>query len=228
MSDPRDPDAMDEEDPSDARAQERVAFLLGLRGRGISDISVLRAMEIAPRENFVPRKHADLAWRNVALPIACGQTMPEPLLVARMMQALSIRPDHRVLEIGSGSGYATAILSQLAGEVVSFERYRSLAVEARTRLEAFEICNAMVAWDDGLAAAPLAGAFNRILVHGRLPDVPACLANALADDGVIVMAREREEGRRLVRLARSADGFSETVIAPCRASAIEQGRSAFL
>jgi len=228
MTEPRGPYGMDEEEPSDVRAQERVAFLLGLRGRGISDISVLRAMEIAPRENFVPRKHADLAWRNVALPIACGQTMPEPLLVARMMQALSIRPDHRVLEIGSGSGYATAILSQLAGEVVSFERYRSLAMEARTRLESFEIRNATVAWDDGLAAAPLAGLFDRILIHGRLPGLPGSLAASLKDGGVIVLAREREEGRRLVRLVRSGDGFAETVIAPCRASSLEQGRSAFL
>ena len=160
--------AIDQTDKSRARAQARMAFLLGLRGRGISDIAVLRALEVAPRESFVPRQYADLAWRDIALPIACGQTMPEPWLVARMMESLGVSAAHRVLEIGSGSGYATAILAQLAGEVVSFERYRSLAVEARTRLEALGFSNASIHWDDGLAAAAEAGRFDRILVHGCL------------------------------------------------------------
>lgn len=228
MSQPDDPVHPDEAGQAEARAQERVEFLLGLRGRGISDIAVLRAMELAPRENFVPRKHTDLAWRNIALPIACGQTMSEPLLVARMMQALALSPTHRVLEIGAGSGYATAILAHLVREVTSFERYRSLAVEARTRLEGFGIRNATVFWDDGFDAARLAGTFDRILVHGLLPDGAYGLDAALAPDGLMVCAIARDEGIHLVRLSRVAGGFEETIVAPCRMGALAHGRSVVL
>ena len=112
-------------------SQARMAFLLALRARGLADVAVLRALEIAPREVFVPRRHADLALRDIALPISCGQTMPEPYLVGRMMEALDVRSDHCTLEIGAGSGYATAILAQLSGIVLSYERFRSLALEAQ-------------------------------------------------------------------------------------------------
>ncbi|MBX9761251.1 MAG: protein-L-isoaspartate(D-aspartate) O-methyltransferase [Beijerinckiaceae bacterium] len=220
--------ATDAADKNRARAQARMAFLLGLRARGISDVAVLRALEVAPRESFVPRQYADLAWRDIALPIACGQTMPEPWLVARMMEALSVARTHRALEIGSGSGYATAILAQLAGEVVSFERYRSLAVEARTRLESLGFHNAAVNWDDGLAAAASAGRFDRILVHGCIEAIPQALADVLNENGVIVAVRPSGRLRRLVRHVRTAKGFDETDIAACRTGPLSPGRSDFL
>lgn len=210
------------------RAQARMAFLLGLRGRGVADVAVLRALEVAPRESFVPRQYADLAWRDIALPIACGQTMPEPWLVARMMEALDVGASHRVLEIGSGSGYATAILAQLAGEVISFERYRSLAVEARTRLEALGFSNARVTWDDGLEAGPKAGLFDRILVHGCLDAIPDALAGVLADHGVVVAVRPSPRGRRLVRHVKTWSGFDELDLAACRTGPLTPGRSDFL
>lgn len=215
-------------DKSRARAQARMAFLLGLRGRGIADIAVLRALEVAPRENFVPRQYADLAWRDIALPIACGQTMPEPWLVARMMEALNVGATHRALEIGAGSGYATAILAQLAGEVVSFERYRSLAVEAATRLEALGFQNARISWDDGLAAVAAAGQFDRILVHGCIGETPPALAGALREGGVMVAVRASGRGRRLTRFLKTASGFEETDIAACRTGPLTPGRSDFL
>lgn len=218
----------DSPDKNRARAQARMAFLLGLRARGISDVAVLRALEVAPRESFVPRQYADLAWRDIALPIACGQTMPEPWLVARMMEALSVARMHRALEIGSGSGYATAILAQLAGEVVSFERYRSLAVEARTRLESLGFHNASVHWDDGLSAAAAAGRFDRILVHGCMETIPQALADVLNENGVIVAVRPSGRLRRLVRHVRTASGFDETDIAACRTGPLSPGRSDFL
>ena len=189
-----------------------MAFLLGLRARGISDIAVLRAMESAPRETFVPRQYADLAWRDIALPIACGQTMPEPWLVARMMEALNVGAGHRALEIGTGSGYATAILAQLAGEVISFERYRSLAVEARTRLEA-------------LGAL---GRFDRVLVHGCFDEAPPQILDALEVGGVLVAARPGGRGRRLVRHVRTAIGLDELDLTACRAGPLMAGRSDFL
>lgn len=215
-------------DNNRARAHARMRFLLGLRGRGIADIAVLRAMEVAPRESFVPRQYADLAWRDIALPIACGQTMPEPWLVARMMGSLNVGAAHRALEIGAGSGYATAILAQLAGEVVSFERYRSLAVEARTRLESLGVQNAGVAWDDGLDAGPSAGPFDRILVHGCLDEIPPALAGCLSDNGVLVAVRSSGRGRRLVRFVKTGAGFDALDLAACRTGPLMRGRSDFL
>jgi len=211
-----------------ARAQARMAFLLALRGRGVHNVDVLRALETAPRESFVPRRHADLAWRDIALPIACGQTMPEPYLVARMMEALDVRATHRALEVGAGSGYATAILAQLAGEVISFERYRSLAVEARTRLEGLGLANARIEWGDGLEEGPRHGPYDRILLHGALDELPESLVAAMAPECVLVMARADGQGRRLVRLVRNARGFEETGIVRCRLGELEGGRSALL
>jgi protein-L-isoaspartate(D-aspartate) O-methyltransferase len=216
------------EEKSQARAQARMAFLLGLRARGVSDVAVLRAMESAPREIFVPRQYADLAWRDIALPIACGQTMPEPWLVARMMEALSVAGTHRTLEIGSGSGYATAILSQLAGEVVSFERYRSLAVEAHTRLEALGVRNASVTWDDGMEAVETAGRFERIVVHGRLESIPASIFAALEEGGVLVAARPGVRGARLVKHIKTQGRLDERDMAACRSGPLMAGRSDFL
>lgn len=209
-------------------SQARMAFLLALRARGLADIAVLRALEIAPREMFVPRRHADLALRDVALPISCGQTMPEPYLVGRMMEALDVQAGHCTLEIGAGSGYATAILAQLSGIVLSFERFRSLALEAQTRLEALGLTNARVEWDDGLEAGPAAGPFDRILVHGLLEETGA-LDASLLDGGLMVFGRLGADGQRmLVRRARSGDNFVETEIVRCRLGPLTRFKSACL
>src|SRR5262245_58025643 len=109
-------------------------FMLSLRRRGISDQAVLRAMDEVPREHFIEAPLAHDAYVDRALPIACGQTISQPYLVAYMTEQLSVAPQHRVLEVGTGSGYQAAILSRLAREVLSIERYRTLAEAARTRL----------------------------------------------------------------------------------------------
>src|SRR4051812_24298951 len=119
--------------PTNTTIENRAALLLKLRTQGIRNIDVLRAIETIPRETFVPHQLADLAQRDLPLPIACGQTMSEPSLVARMLEALDVRHDHRVLEIGTGSGYVTAILAILARQVVSIERFHTLANGALTR-----------------------------------------------------------------------------------------------
>lgn len=127
-------------------AQAKAAFLLAMRARGIQDLNVLRALEMVPREIFVPHRYADLARRPLALPLRCGQTLPEPWLAARMIEALAPASHHLVLEIGTGSGYATALLARLAREVISIERFQSLAVEAGARLEQLRVGNASVIW----------------------------------------------------------------------------------
>ena len=113
---------------------DRMEFLLSLRRRGISDAAVLRAIDAVPREKFVLPEFADAAYADQAMPIACGQTISQPYVVAYMTEQLEVKREHRVLEIGTGSGYQAAILSQLAGEVFTVERYRTLAEGARRTL----------------------------------------------------------------------------------------------
>ncbi len=193
-------------------------FLLRPRERGIANVAVLRALETLPRDHFVPHRHADLAWRDIALPIACGQTMPEPFLVARMMEALGLSPHHRVLEIGTGNGYSAAILARLSREVVTVERFHALAVAAATRLSRLGFENVRVLWGDGLAPAEDLGLFDRILVQGTVADLPEALTSRLAEGGVIVFG-QRESGQgasALMRLAHGPRGFTREKVATCR------------
>ena len=153
---------------------------------------------------------------SIALPIACGQTMSEPWLTARMIEALLVSPEHRVLEIGSGSGYATAILARLASQVVSVERFKSLVVEAQTRLDLLGLTNVDVVWGDGLALPPEQGPFDRILIHGLLDGLPEAIFGLLADGGIIVAGRAGEAGVRVVKLAHGPTGVTGEDVCPAR------------
>ena len=132
-----------------AESEERAQFTLAMRARGINDLSLLRALERAPRALFMPPRFADIAGRDLALPIGCGQTSPPPSIVAAMIAALALKPEHRVCEIGTGTGYCAALLAQLANSIVSLERFQTLAVEASTRIKAFGLVNVTVDWADG-------------------------------------------------------------------------------
>lgn len=212
-----------------ASAQAKAAFMLTMRARGIQDLAVLRALEMVPREIFVPHRYVDLARRQLALPLRCGQTLPEPWLAARMIEVLAPSPTHRVLEIGTGSGYATALLARIAREVISIERFQSLAIEAGARLQQLAINNAGVAWGDGLAIGPSAGPFDRIIAQGALAEIPTPLVSALAEDGVLVAGRPNPLAparQRVVRIARGESGdFDETPICACRLQALLPGEA---
>jgi protein-L-isoaspartate(D-aspartate) O-methyltransferase len=205
-------------------AEAKAAFHLRLRSRGIQDLRVLRAIETVPRALFVPHRHVDLASRDLALPIACGQTMPEPWLVARTLEAARLNQDHRVLEIGTGSGYATAVLSQLVAEVLSVERFQSLATEARGRLEHIGIAQTTVLWGDGMSLGPDIGLFDRIIVHATVAEaIPSSWVQALKPHGLIMMGRTDPLSRlrqNLVVCERTREernaGFMETAVVPCR------------
>ena len=134
---------------SATEAEERAQFTLAMRARGINDLGLLRALERAPRALFMPPRFADIAGRDIALPIGCGQTSPPPSIVAAMIAALDLKPAHRVCEIGTGTGYCAALLAQLANAVVSLERFQTLAVEASARIKAFGLANVAVHWADG-------------------------------------------------------------------------------
>ena len=199
-------------------AQGLMAFLLRMRARGISNVTVLRALETTPRELFVPHRYRDLALRDIALPIPCGQTMPEAWLVARMMEALELEPRHRLLEIGAGSGYATAIAARLAGEVVSCEIFEPLAVECAGRLARLGLANVRILQGDAFTLLPQLGLFDRVLVHGTMEGVPAALLECLSQGGVILLARRTTGGAAmLARIAHQPSGeFTETALCPCR------------
>src|SRR5471030_580819 len=135
--------------PATPNPPEKMMFQLNLRRRGISDQAVLRAMEEIPRDLFVEPSDRLDAWRDSALGIACGQTISQPFVVGYMTEQLQLRPGHRVLEIGTGSGYQAAILSRLCRQVLTVERYRTLADSARARLEKLACDNVEVMLGDG-------------------------------------------------------------------------------
>jgi protein-L-isoaspartate(D-aspartate) O-methyltransferase len=190
----------------DKEAAERAQFTLRMRARGLGDIRVLRALERTPRSFFVPQRYADIAGRDIALPIGGGQTAPPPSTVASMIEALRLQPTHRVLEIGTGSGYAAALLGQLAAEVVSLERIQSLAVEAGARLGSFGLANVRVRHADGLAQALDGAPFDRILVHAVIEPPAPRLTRWLGPGAALVAAIADEDTQRIVRLTRDGDG----------------------
>ena len=181
-------------------------FLLNLRRHGITDAAVLRAMDEVPREHFVPGSFADAAYADQALPIACGQTISQPYVVAYMTERLDVRPQHRVLEIGTGSGYQAAVLSRLARDVVSIERYRTLADAARSRLATLGFGNVEVMVGDGLLGAPDKAPFDRIIVTAAAEEVPPELVAQLAEGGVMVLPLGPHGGAQvIVRLTKAKD-----------------------
>ncbi len=185
----------------------RMGFQLILRRHGISDQAVLRAMDEVPREYFVAAEYCDSAYADQALPIACGQTISQPYVVAYMTEQLDVEPQHRVLEIGTGSGYQAAILSRLADEVVSVERYRTLADMARERIKTLGYANVTIIAGDGMAGAPDRAPFDRIIVTAAAEDVPQGLADQLADGGKMVLPLGPRDGTQyLVKLTKTAGG----------------------
>jgi protein-L-isoaspartate(D-aspartate) O-methyltransferase len=188
----------------------RMQFLLGLRRRGISDPAVLRAMDEVPREHFVENVFVESAYADQALPIACGQTISQPYVVAYMTEQLGVQAGHRVLEVGTGSGYQAAVLSRLAREVVSVERYRTLADTARKRLAALGYDNVDVLAGDGLAGVPERGPYDRIIVTAAAETVPDALVADLADGGVMVLPLGPHSGpQRLVKLTKGEQGINQ-------------------
>lgn len=211
------------------KAQDKAAFLMDLRARGIQDLNLLRALEIVPREIFVPHRFADLARRPISLPLRCGQTLPEPWLAARMIEALAPASTHRVLEIGTGSGYATALLARLAREVLSLERFQSLAIEAGERLARLGITNAGIVFGDGLSISPNIGLFDRIIVQGLMREIPENLLVALEPGGLMVAARPDPEivsRQRITQITRNeAGGLEETPVCASRLQALLPGEA---
>ena len=199
--------------------QGTAAFVLSLRERGVFDLNVLRAMETVPRDFFAPRRFADLARSDVALPIACGQTMTAPAVVAAMLVALDIRAGHRVLEVGTGTGYVTGLLARIGAEVHSIERQPILAESAARRLHLAGFEQVKLVCGDGLAGPDVQGRFHRILLNGVVPHLDPALTSRLVAGGRLVAGALNDGTPHLLTLARDADGkLSHALGAPIRLS----------
>ena len=182
-------------------------FLLTLRRRGIADQAVLRAMDEVPREHFVDTSFLRSAYADQALPIACGQTISQPYVVAYMTEQLALKPHYRVLEIGTGSGYQSAVLSRLAREVVTIERYRTLADQAGERLRSLGYDNVEVIVGDGFSGVPGRAPYDRIIVTAAAESVPETLLEQLAQNGVMVLPLGLPDGsQHLINLTKSQTG----------------------
>jgi protein-L-isoaspartate(D-aspartate) O-methyltransferase len=201
------------EDRSSDAAVDTAAFILSLRARGIRDTGVLRAMELVPREIFAPRRFADLARTDVALPLPCGQTMTSPGTVANMLVALGVEEGQRVLEVGTGSGYVTTLLARLGGQVVSVERFATLAESATEHIKVAQARGARIEIGDGLAQRPRER-FDRIVLNGACLSIPEPVTALLAPGGRLVGALTVDRVPRLVRVERHADGALHQEMGP--------------
>jgi protein-L-isoaspartate(D-aspartate) O-methyltransferase len=196
---------------------EKMMFQLNLRRRGISDQAVLRAMEAIPREAFVDAADRADAYRDSALGIACGQTISQPFVVAYMTEQLNLQKRHRVLEIGTGSGYQAAILSRLCGQVVTIERYRTLADSARGRLAKLGCDNVEVIFGDGFDIPAGAGTFDRIIVTAAMEQIPEALTERLEPGGVLIAPVGPHQGTQtLVRVVRTEAGLERKELVDVR------------
>jgi protein-L-isoaspartate(D-aspartate) O-methyltransferase len=187
-----------------------------LRRRGISDERVLGAMGRVPREHFVPEAERRRAYSDSALPIAEGQTISQPWIVAAIAQALDLKGDERVLEVGTGSGYSTCVLAELADDVISIERHEALAAAARGAIAALGYGNVEVVVGDGSAGLPARGPFGGIAVHATAPAPPSSLLTQLKVGGRLVVPIAADEADMLTVLERRPEGFVRQVIGPCR------------
>lgn len=184
--------------------------------RGVTDPPVLEAMRVVPREAFVPPAYRHLAYTDGPLPIEAGQTISQPYIVALMIEAAGLRPGQRVLEIGTGSGYAAAVMSRIADEVFTIERHPELAETASDRLRSLGYGNIWCRTGDGTLGWPEAAPFDAILVAAGGPAIPTALREQLRIGGrLIIPIGEPGQKQRLVRVERTgADGFEAEDLGP--------------
>ena len=198
-------------------AARKIRLLMELRREGISDTRVLSAIERVPRELFVPDAFQDRAYDNSALPIGHGQTVSQPLIVAMMTQALELGPRMRVLEIGTGSGYQTAVLCHLCRRVYTIELHKPLQAEAEKRLAELRLGNFTAIVGDGARGWPDQAPFERIIVTAAPRKVPSMLLDQLAEDGIMVIPVGGSLDDQWLDVVRKKDGkFTTQRLTPVR------------
>ena len=191
------------------QVQKKLRLLMELRRAGIGDARVLGAIEKTPREKFVPALFEDRAYENVALPIGDGQTVSQPYVVALMTEKLMPGERQNVIEIGTGSGYQTAVLARLCRRVFSIERHRELLRGAEARFAELRLRNIVCRFGDGTKGWPEQAPYDRVLVTAAASDVPSALVDSLAPGGILVApVGEDHRDQQLLRIRRNDDGFS--------------------
>ncbi len=193
----------------DGRQWERERELLierDLVARGVTDPAVLEAFRRVPRELFVPPEQVSRAYENSALPIGCGQTISQPLMIGIMLQALAASPGFKVLEVGTGSGYQAALLARMGLRVFTMERIPELADAAKDRLARLGLQGVRVVVGDGSLGLPEEAPFDRIIVACAAPELPAALAGQLVEGGILVAPVGSRHGQRLC-IARRREGL---------------------
>lgn len=195
---------------------QKAKLIMQLRSQSITEKSVLSALEQVPREIFVPESLRMHAYENASLPIQGGQTISQPYVVARMTQELQLKPSDRVLEIGTGSGYQTAILAQLARRIYSVERIRPLQVDAENKLRFMKISNVLYRHADGHSGWPEAAPFEKIIVTCQLPSIPEALLDQLKDNGILIAPIGKPGEENLVRIIKQDNQITEDILMPVR------------
>ena len=200
-----------------ATVEARMALLYALRSHGVTDERVLRAIEAVDRGAFVRGHFSGHAYEDTPLPIPCGQTISQPSVVGLMTQALRVEPHHRVLEIGTGSGYQAAILARLARRVWTVDRHAGLVREARRVFEAQGIANVTAFTADGTAGHPAQAPFDRILVTAAAEDPPGPLLAQLGPGGIMVVPVGQSDAvQTLVKVSRRPDGLDHEELCAVR------------
>ncbi len=199
-------------------------LILALKSQGVTDLKVLAAIEATPRDLFVPDLFKEQSWEDAALPIDCGQTISQPFIVGLMTQALMIEPRHRVLEIGTGSGYQAAILARLARYVYTVERYRTLLSEAEARIKQLDLLNIITRFGDGGEGWPDQAPFDRIMVTAAAPGEPKTLLAQLKVGGILVAPVGKGPVQTLIRYVGENDGsFRREVLGDVRFVPLVEG-----
>lgn len=204
-----------------------LTLLQQLMQQGIGDERVLKAMAEVPREKFIDEAMSHKAYDNTALPIGLGQTISQPYMVARMTELLRVGPESRVLEIGTGSGYQTAVLAHLVHHVFSVERIKSLQWQAKRRLKQLDLHNVSTRHGDGWQGWASRGPFDAIIVTAAPPEIPEALLTQLADGGRLVLpVGEFDKTQQLRCVQRRGNDFSVESIEPVRFVPLVQGELA--
>jgi len=188
--------------------RRKIELIMKLRNQGVRDVRVLEAMERIPREIFLPESFTHQAYADQAMPIACGQTISQPFIVAFMTDRLKVSKRMKVLEIGTGSGYQSAVLSLICRRVYTIERYRTLMNEAVERFRLLHLENITAMVGDGAKGWPAQAPFERIIVTAAAPEEPKMLLDQLAPGGIMIVPVDTGRGgQELLRITRTAQGL---------------------
>ena len=211
-------------DGDETAAERKMRFLFGLRSKGVTDARVLTAMERIDRGAFVRGLFAERAYEDMPLPIACGQTISQPSVVGLMTQALNVQPRDTVLEVGTGSGYQAAILSQLARRVYTVDRHRRLVREAADVFRALGLVNVVAMTADGSFGLPDVAPFDRIIVTAAAEDPPGPLLAQLKIGGIMVLpVGQSDTVQHLIKVTRLDTGYDYEELRPVRFVPLVEG-----